>query len=329
MKGGNMKFIVISPGGGTTGGVELLHQFADQLFKCGCDAYICYYPFSKKHEIPECYQKYKVQLIDIKEVNSNSDVVILPEVYSYLAHKFSPNRTYIWWMSVDNYINSGRFLYAVANRFSPWNYINTSSNKFNTRFAGHLYQSEYARQYLLNKNVNNLYLLSDYINEEYVLRANLVDPLLKKPILVYNPAKGIEQTKKIIANILNIEAIPIINMTRDEVIGLLSSAMIYIDFGNHPGKDRIPREAATLGCCVITNRRGSAANPVDISIGTNYKFDDESDGFEIKSANMVHEIINDFPFHYKEFDSYRTAILGEKEVFEKSVKSFVDCFDSL
>lgn len=48
---------------------------------------------------------------------------------------------------------------------------------------------------------------------------------------------------------------PIINMTRDEVIRELQRAKVYIDFGNHPGKDRIPREAAILGCCAIVGKR--------------------------------------------------------------------------
>lgn len=35
-------------------------------------------------------------------------------------------------------------------------------------------------------------------------------------------------------------------------------------FRQPPGKDRMPREAAMPGCCVITGKRGAAANPFDI-----------------------------------------------------------------
>ena len=41
--------------------------------------------------------------------------------------------------------------------------------------------------------------------------------------------------------------------------------------------NRIPREAAMCGCCVITNRNGSAANNVDVQIADKYKFDNEAD----------------------------------------------------
>ena len=32
---------------------------------------------------------------------------------------------------------------------------------------------------------------------------------------------------------------------------------VYIDFGHHPGQDRLPREAVQCGCVVITGTRGS------------------------------------------------------------------------
>ena len=47
-------------------------------------------------------------------------------------------------------------------------------------------------------------------------------------------------------------------MTPEQVVDLMSESKVYIDFGNHPGKDRIPREAVINGCCVITGVRGSA-----------------------------------------------------------------------
>jgi len=47
--------------------------------------------------------------------------------------------------------------------------------------------------------------------------------------------------------------------------------MMYIDFGTHPGKDRIPREAALRNCIVLTNRNGAADNNVDVPIPNEYK----------------------------------------------------------
>jgi len=318
-----MKTVVICPGGATTGGVELLHQLVDRLVYFGCDAYICYYPFGKNYVQPDAYRKYQSKLISPIAIDLQRDMIILPEVYTYLAYRFLPDRTYIWWMSVDNYINSGSIFYALRNRFLPWHYIKINSREIKDKFAGHLCQSEYARLYLSNHNIDNLHLLSDYINDDYVQRSSSIYISRKKPIVVYNPTKGIEQTKKILSHLSGIDVIPIINMTRDQVMDLLSNAMVYIDFGNHPGKDRIPREAAMLGCCVITNLRGSAANSIDIPIHPRYKFDDAQSGFERNVVDLIYKITNDFTSHYKTFNSYRDIISCEKDVFERSVQSFL------
>ncbi|MCX7738527.1 MAG: hypothetical protein N2Z80_03840 [Hydrogenothermaceae bacterium] len=59
------------------------------------------------------------------------------------------------------------------------------------------------------------------------------------------------------------------------MIDILKKAKVYIDFGNHTGKDRIPREAAMLECCVITGRRGIAKYREDVPIPENYKIEDK------------------------------------------------------
>lgn len=68
--------------------------------------------------------------------------------------------------------------------------------------------------------------------------------------------KGIKFTKKLIDKSIGIKWIPIENMTTQQVKSLLGNSKVYVDFGNHPGKDRFPREAAIMGCCVITGKRG-------------------------------------------------------------------------
>ena len=47
---------------------------------------------------------------------------------------------------------------------------------------------------------------------------------------------------------------------------LLARARVYIDFGHHPGQDRLPREAAQCGCVVVTGMRGSAGLFADVPL---------------------------------------------------------------
>jgi hypothetical protein len=313
--------IVICPGGNATGGVELLHQLVDAARKVGHPAFICYYPFGKKFSIPEPYKKYDCPTMEYSDVRDIASDIVLPEVYHYLTKRFSKSRIYLWWLSVDNYLNSLEYSYAWSNRFLPW--YAWRIQKSPKSLAGHLYQSEYARQFIEGFGIQSGVGLSDYINQEYLQHSEDVNPALKKNIVAYNPAKGFEQLESIIQLANSVEFVPIKNMTRDEVVGLLKSAKIYIDFGNHPGKDRIPREAAIMGCCILTNKRGSANNLLDIRIPEQYKFDDMTSGYQQKVVNMMSDIFGNYANHRIVFDTYREVIRNEKALFEESVKKFL------
>ena len=103
---------------------------------------------------------------------------------------------------------------------------------------------------------------------------------------------------------------------------LLGKAKLYIDFGEHPGKDRIPREAASLGCCIVTNIKGSAKNSIDINIDPQYKFE-QVGNYQEKVLEMIHAIMNDYSVHSDSFEEYRKKIRAEKEQFEDQVKSIL------
>jgi hypothetical protein len=106
---------------------------------------------------------------------------------------------------------------------------------------------------------------------------------------------------------------------------IMQSSKAYVDFGEHPGKDRIPREAAANGCCVITNQKGAAANDKDVPIPEKYKFEDPSVDADKVSA-LLHSICDDFKTHQDDFASYRDMIHSEKQKFDEDVRSFVDYF---
>ena len=44
-------------------------------------------------------------------------------------------------------------------------------------------------------------------------------------------------------------------MSANQVINIFKRTKIYIDFGYHPGKDKMPREAVLFNNCVITNQK--------------------------------------------------------------------------
>ncbi len=94
---------------------------------------------------------------------------------------------------------------------------------------------------------------------------------------------------------------------------------IYVDFGHHPGKDRLAREAALHGVCVITGLYGSAANSVDVPILDHYKLNPHAKDFMAQFFNLVTEIFNNFSEQQNHFQHYRAIIAEEPNLFQEQI----------
>ena len=127
-------------------------------------------------------------------------------------------------------------------------------------------------------------------------------------------------TKQIISRLqhTNIRFFALEGLSRKEMAGALAEAMVYIDFGDHPGKDRIPREAALAGNIIISSNKGSAAFFDDLPISEKYKF-------HIEQVEEVAIAIEDSIANYDElihdFDFYLNIIRNEKKQFYSQAAS--------
>lgn len=307
-----------------TGGTELTHQLGHSLRKNGADVYAVYEPFDEAPRPPEAFARYGVPVASLSDIKPG-DSVVVPEMRSMLIPTFKQQRVYFWWMSVDNFFIGG--FRTRLQKLPKWLYAGLRMRMVRRRVHLHLYQSEYARQYIEEKGLGASRSLTDYLAQEYldgIETAATATP--REDILVFNPKKGAERTALIVAELErrglgHIKPVPLINMNRDQVKDLLSRAKVYIDFGGHPGKDRIPREAAAKGACIITNRRGSAGNPIDVGIDDSYKIDDTKPGFAAEAVDRIVAIMNDFEGHAPRFDAYRAAIAAEPAQFEAEVRA--------
>jgi hypothetical protein len=350
------KIYVACHANGSSGGPELLHQLAYSLRKyLGVDAYMYYYfdfvyeKFKSKiineYKAISNYQMYNVPYVfDIPPEDDNSkNILIVPEGLYGLSY-FKNIRKGVWFLSVDNYYiwkyyienRINLLLYKSVNKIfkilfkKPLLNFDITSEEIlkklielydykkdqSLRLADfYLFQSYYAIEHF--KELNPKYYLSDYLNDDF-LKAQ-TDLTKKENIVVYNPNKGFAFTKKIIKNGKDVRFIPLINMSRDEVIKTLQKAKVYIDFGNHPGKDRIPREAAILGCCVITGKRGSAAFFEDVPIPDEYKFEDKEENIP-KIVKKIKDCFENFDECCKDFEYYRQVIRSEPQKFIYDLK---------
>lgn len=309
-----MNIYIVSSENRISGGPELAHQLCSAInILTDVHAYMCYvsldYPYSiVKASTPEPYMLYTTKsCFDLETIDRPENVIVFPEGLTYSMSHIKKAKKVLWWMSVDNYIES--------TKESNINYINEE-------VFFHLCQSYYALNYVKKTipNVKGMYL-SDYINEEH---GKFIYPAqLREDIALYNPAKGYNELKPLIDKVKWIRWIPLVNLDVPHMVLLMEAGKIYIDFGNHPGKDRIPREAAANGCCVITNKKGSAAYEYDVPIPERYKFDNPSESLNDIEALMV-DICNNFQFHQNIFSSYRKFISGEKERFNTDVITFIN-----
>lgn len=325
----NTVIYVGCPAFNKTGGTELAHQLVKTLLDNGKNAYILYYDTNKIEDsslINPAFTKYVSEYVTLNQVDDKAEnILVVPEIRIELLSSFNKLQKAIWWMSVDNYLKNNGFMNAVkfygvlrASKLLLTSKIALFEKKLDNQTL-HLYQSEYARLFLKSKGITNVARLSDYLNDAYL---NTKDVTIegRKDNVLYNPKKGIAFTQKLIKASPQFNWIPIQNMTTDEVRELLLTSKVYVDFGNHPGKDRFPREAAISGCCIITDKKGSAKNSVDICIPESYKFEDVSSNIELVTLK-IKDCLDFFEKNIQSFDSYRESILSEKKVFENDVKT--------
>ena len=94
----------------------------------------------------------------------------------------------------------------------------------------------------------------------------------------------------------------------------MQKAKVYIDFGNHPGKDRFPREAVACGCRVITGRRGAAAFDQDVPIDDQLRIADDTDDGVI--LNIIKWLLENYDRSAGLYEEYDRMIKEEFHSFE-------------
>lgn len=264
-----------------TGGPEAIHQLSDALIEQGFDARMVYYdwaqiaaleaaepnaegyrfsggpalPFAhastwkqtcRTNEIEE-YARYKVNAVE-EIPNSPDAIVVLPETLCHLAPKFDKATVLIWWLSVDN-------------GFGALSRVNL--NHLRARNVDHAAQSRYAARFIEALGLPFAGMLSDYTVDlcEYA-----------KPMLVRDRPKlvAINTNHKVIADWpgivceiakrdMEIECVPA-RGSRREIAELFAKARVYVDLGCQPGRDRMPREAASMNCKPLVLDAGAGAS---------------------------------------------------------------------
>ena len=319
----NSKVYIMCPDSVYSGGPTLLHQLGARLQADGIDVAMYYYPVSEADRVHTGYRHYGLPVASCIEDNPEN-VLIIPETLIFFMPRNLRMQRVLWWLSVDNW---WKMLSDCVRQYDE------KSNSFAVKplpFLGvlesadftHWVQSEYARQFLLVNGVleEKITVVGDYLDEVFLTRNRQLVKEGRQNIVAFNPRKGWAFTRKLMEQSLDLDWRPVENMTPMQVEEFLHSAKVYVDFGNHPGKDRIPREAVMAGCCLLTGKRGAAANDVDIPIPSDLKFDDTEKNIPVIVAK-IRGLLANYEQEVARLYAYRQQIQQEPEVFAQQVRN--------
>jgi hypothetical protein len=324
------KIYVLYPRGLRTGGPEALHQLVDMLRELGEDAYLVPHPTTASSPRAEQFGIYNAPEAPAA-IDAEGNVVVVPEVYLAELHSYKRATPMCWWLSIDYsptftagrtaLRSTARPLAAFKDSLIPRlsavkNHVGPRSIK-RSRIV-HAVQSSYAWAFLFSHLNVVPSLLSDYTPSAEFLSGG-ENGSRNHRLVTFNPVKGGDIVREVMkVSDPSIEWRPIQGMTRTEVTATLRECGIYLDLGFHPGKDRMPREAALSGALTVVGRRGSGAFYADVPVPWEHKI--MPGPTEVSSsAALLPQLMLDLPREIAKQDSYRAAILSEKERFKREV----------
>ena len=306
---GPSKVFILCPGGAISGGPEALHQLCGALRARDVAAAMVYYPTEPRHDVPAPYRHYGVAVSPGVEDDAAS-MVVIPEVATSLAWRFASARRAIWWLSVDNYFK--------------WQHLNPGPSVLapGTGIV-HLCQSDYARDFLVRNGVEGGLMLTDFLTAD-VFQAGPAAGRLAA--VAFNPKKAPQTTQRLIASGGGRTWLPLEGLDKESLAELLRQVRVYVDFGPHPGRDRIPREAALCGAVVVTGRRGAAGFATDVPIPERFRLDEAAADFEVRALGLIDQLLRSeaaFLEASEQQADYRRWVGGNREAFMREVDGFI------
>lgn len=324
------RILVLCPHKPRTAGPEALHQLVSRLNALGQPAAIVYHPFDAASQTPAPYQHHQAPVATYAD--EPGTLLLFPEVFPMLALRPRKAAVALWWMSVNNFTGQryrsrfvDRLRYAV-------DVVRGERPLGGTRSVAHLLhfaQSDHAARFLQARGIASLPLsdpIPGYTEAGYLAWLDgQLQGARRGDTILYNPVKGAYLSRRLIAAFPQWRFQPLQNLDRAQLAQAFLQSKLYMDFGHHPGKDRLPREAALHGCCVVCARHGSAASPIDVPIAQRYKLDVHDRDFIRQFGQLAGDILERHAFHAPQFDGYRDIIRQEPLAFDQQIRAaFLD-----
>lgn len=333
-----MKYLVHS-NFGTAGGHQSAHQICATLTEVGEDAYMIYPPIGHDRVVPLWSNIYGVEKFVHREfTNDEPDQVhIIPAMWGPNWYPCDAETYSCIKVTGDDPYKSKKVLYWLGVvKWQDWEYYgedrDINLDHPNIKKMYHACQSQFAYDFLTNSgkvDPKTVFMLRDYTHEMYLSSDYelYIQRHKRNNIVLYNGAKGLQHTYRLMDECANINCmfVKLENLNREQIRDIAKTAKVYIDFGHHPGKDRIPREMAACGCIVITGHDGTAACDTDVPVGKR-KFKRINGGYDYTAIrNQIENDMYDYMSGFLDEDQvkYRMSIRKERLDVLEDVRNMV------
>ena len=317
------KIYVLCPGNSKSGTADNCHQLCSALIKFGIETFMLYLPgsdnFNPENPVDEIYKKYHIPYDNGVE-DSEKNILIVPEIAANFLYFTKKTRRILWWLNINVFlrdiaVKTADHFENILTRPMPRFF---SFNRYDSDIE-HWAQSEYAKNFLKINGVPDakIFTVTDFLDNIF-FNSN-TKSVAKKNLVAYRKIQG-RDFSEVVKDLSDVEWQAVENVNPAVVKKLFDAAKIYVDFGEHPAKDKLTREAAISNCVVITGKRGAAGNDVDINIPDEFKFEETITDAK-KIAKKIKSVLKNPEASLAKQKAFREKILREKNLFEGQIKT--------
>ncbi len=338
------KIYIYCPGNVISGGVYSLHHLCTGLILSGFNAHMVYHnidPEVINHpNICSFQAPYASHIEDAPE-----NMLIVSETEIQYLNGFRSVKKVVYWLGLNNYFKKPPFrkpfhIKLLRKLIQCRNYSGYSSGlseNMKRRLSWwmkkddivwksgiiHLSNSYYVAEVLKAKGIMKTYIIHNPVIDSFYVQNE--KKIIKKNKIVFGP-----KTPKLLIFlsrlILNCEIVRLKHISPEDAKLHMEEAMIFAEFGNNSGRDRMHREAALLGCIVFSNTRGSAAIKEDMPIPEAYKIPDAIWNFP-QILKRLRKALMNYHACKSDFIEYTHYLQKEKSSFPATIKSvFTEIF---
>lgn len=286
-----MEILHVCPANCATGGPEAIHEFVSELNKLE-HARIWFWDVKSYPPQPEEYKSYGCDYVT-KLPDGYDGVLIVPEIWANRILDYPQCKRAVYWLGIDAY--------------AGWTPESERGAFLRDENILHIAQSDYALDFLRRLGVKHTAKCTDMLNADFYAD---YDEEPRSDVVLFNPAKATPFMHELMSACTGIEFKALQGMTRAEMIDTMRHAKLYVDFGEFPGRERIPREAVLCGCCIITSKIGAAAYYGDFS--HTYKYDSKP-GHIWAIVHKIRHVLDSYDECRKDFDEFRRVLKADRD----------------